>query len=223
MRLLIVEDAPRLRQSLLTALTRAGNAVDAAADGREAWQLLAGHDYDVIVLDLMLPEIDGMTILARLRARKDSTPVLLLTARDGVEDRVRGLLAGADDYLVKPFSLAELEARLLTLHRRRHGVFHSRFRTGSLEIDTAAKSVKRDGRDIPLTAREYGILELLAMHPGRIFSREQIEAAIYPDSAPPASNAVDSAVCLLRRKLSPDGASVMIQTRRGLGYCFEPA
>ena len=223
MRLLIVEDAPRLRQSVHTALTRGGNAVDAAADGLEAWDLLSGHAYDVIVLDLMLQGMDGMTILSRLRSRRDSTPVLLLTSRDGIEDRVRGLLAGADDYLVKPFSLAELEARLLTLHRRRHGVYHSRFRAGPLEIDTAAKLVKRDGRDIALTAREYGILELLAMHPGRIFSREQIEAAIYPESAPPASNAVDSAVCLLRRKLSHDGEANLIHTRRGMGYCFESA
>lgn len=223
MRLLIVEDAPRLRRSLQTALTRAGHAVDAAADGLEAWDLLAGHSFDVIVLDLMLPGMDGMTILTRLRERQDSTPVLLLTSCDGIEDRVRGLLAGADDYLVKPFSLAELEARILTLHRRRNGVFRSRFRAGPLEIDTAARTASREGREISLTAREYAILELLAMHPGRIFSREQIESAIYTDSAPPASNAVDSAVCLLRRKLSPDGSGVLIQTRRGLGYCFGPA
>lgn len=223
MRLLIVEDAPRLRQSLHTALTRAGHAVDAAADGMAGWDLLAGHSYDVIVLDLMLPGMDGMTILTRLRERQDSTPVLLLTACDGVEDRVRGLLAGADDYLVKPFSLAELEARILTLHRRRNGVFRSRFRAGPLEIDTAARTASREGREIVLTAREYAILELLAMHPGRVFSREQIEAAIYTEATPPASNAVDSAVCLLRRKLSPDGAAVLIQTRRGLGYCFEPS
>ncbi len=223
MRLLVVEDAPRARRRLVTALTKAGHVVDAAADGAGAWSLLSGHSFDVLVLDIMLPEIDGLAVLARLRQRGDSTPVILLTARDAVEDRVRGLLAGADDYLVKPFSLAELEARILTLHRRRHGVFQCRFKAGPLEINTATRTAVRDGREIVLTAREFALLELLAMRPGRIFSREQIEAVIYPDDAPPASNAVDSAVCLLRRKLSPDGGPSLIQTRRGLGYVFDPA
>jgi DNA-binding response OmpR family regulator len=223
MRLLLAEDTPRLRRSLTVCLTKAGHVVDAAADGAEAWALLTGHSYDMLVLDIMLPEIDGLTILTRLRARGDSTPVLLLTARDAVEDRVRGLMSGADDYLVKPFSLAELEARIITLHRRRHGVFQSRFHAGPLEIDTAARRTWRDGSEIPLTAREFALLELLALSPGRVFTREQIENVIYPDSSPPVSNAVDSAVCILRRKLSPAGGPPLIHTRRGLGYCFEAA
>ena len=221
MRLLLVEDAPRLRRSLVISLTKAGHVVDDCGDGMEAWAMLAGHAYDVLVLDLMLPGMDGMTILAGLRARGDSVPVLLLTARDAVEDRVAGLRAGADDYLVKPFSLEELEARILTLHRRRHGVYQAKYRAGPLELDTAARTVHRGGAEIRLTAREFSLLELLALHPGRIYTREQIEAALYPDAAPPASNAVDSAVCLLRRKLSPDGAAPLIVTRRGLGYCFD--
>lgn len=220
MRLLVVEDAPRLRKSLVTALSRVGHVVDSAADGGEAWVLLTGHSFDVIVLDIMLPEIDGLTILARLRQRGDATPVLLLTARDAVEDRVRGLLSGADDYMVKPFSLAELEARIITLHRRCHGILQSSFRAGPLEINTATRTVEREGCSIPLTAREFALLELLAMRPGRIFSRAQIEAVLYPEDAPPASNAVDSAVCILRRKLSPGDSEPLIQTRRGLGYCF---
>jgi DNA-binding response OmpR family regulator len=223
MRLLVVEDAPRLRQTLVTALTRSGHTTDSAPDGQQAWLLLTEHPYDVIVLDIMIPEPDGLTILGRLRARGDTTPVLLLTARDAVEERVRGLTAGADDYLVKPFALAELEARLQTLHRRRHGIAQPRFHAGPLEIDTASRSVFRNGHAIPLTSREYALLELLAMKPGRVFSREQIEAALYSDASPPASNAVDSAICILRRKLSPAGTPALIQTRRGMGYCFDPA
>ncbi len=223
MKLLIVEDAARLRNTLTVSLTKSGHVVDAAADGAEAWTLLTGHSYDVIVLDIMLPEVDGLTILERMRRRGDTTPVLLLTARDAVEDRVRGLMSGADDYLVKPFSLAELEARIITLHRRRHGVVHSRFQAGPLEIDAAMRRVFRDGHEIPLTTREFALLEFLAMRPGRVFTREQIEAALYTDSTPPLSNAVDSAVCLLRKKLSPDGGPPLVQTRRGLGYCFAAA
>lgn len=223
MRLLVVEDSSRLRQSLTVFLTRAGHAVDAVGDGLEAWDRLAGHVYDALVLDLMLPGMDGLTILARLRARPDDTPVLLLTARDAVEDRVQGLMAGADDYLVKPFSMAELEARLITLHRRCHGITRARFHAGPVEIDMAARTAFRDGCELGLTAREFALLELLAMKPGRVFSRRQIEDAIYPDTAPPVSNAVDSAICLLRRKLSPDGSPPLIQTRRGQGYCFQPA
>lgn len=222
MKLLLVEDAPRLLRNLTVSLTKSGHVVDAAADGAEAWNLLTGHAYDVVVLDIMLPEVDGLTILGRMRQRGDSTPVLLLTARDAVEDRVKGLMAGADDYLVKPFSLAELEARIITLHRRRHGVIHSRFQAGPLEIDTATRKVFRDGEEVALTTREFALLELLAMRPGRVFTREQIEAVIYSDSSPPVSNAVDSAICLLRKKLSPDGGLPLVQTRRGLGYCFDP-
>lgn len=220
MKLLLVEDAPRLLRNLTVSLTKSGHVVDAAADGAEAWNLLTGHAYDVVVLDIMLPEIDGLTILGRMRQRGDSTPVLLLTARDAVEDRVKGLMSGADDYLVKPFSLAELEARIITLHRRRHGVFQARFQAGPLEIDTASRRVFREGGEIPLTTREFALLELLAMRPGRVFTREQIEAVIYADAAPPVSNAVDSAICLLRKKLSPEGGPPLVQTRRGLGYCF---
>jgi DNA-binding response OmpR family regulator len=223
MKLLVVEDAARLRNTLLISLTKSGHVVDTAADGAEAWTLLTGHSYDVIVLDIMLPEVDGLTILERMRRRGDTTPVLLLTARDAIEDRVRGLMSGADDYLVKPFSLAELEARIITLHRRRHGVCHSRFQAGPLEIDAAMRRVFRNGHEITLTTREFALLELLAMRPGRVFTREQIEAAIYTDSSPPLSNAVDSAVCLLRKKLSPDGGPPLVQTRRGLGYCFAAA
>ncbi len=223
MRLLIVEDATRLRGVLHTALTKLGHAVDAAADGHEGAALLIDHSYDVVVLDILLPGVDGMTLLERLRARGDTTPVLMLTARDGIDDRVRGLQCGADDYLVKPFALDELAARLEALHRRRHGVASSRIAAGPLRIDTAARTVHREGDLLPLTAREYALLELLALRPRRVLSREQIEAHLYAEGDAPASNAVDSAVCQLRRKLSPAGEPSLIRTRRGLGYSFEPA
>lgn len=223
MRLLIVEDAPRLRATLVTALTKLGHAVDAAPDGVEGAALLApGHAYDAAVLDIMLPGVDGLTLLNRLRERGDDTPVLLLTARDAIEDRVRGLTGGADDYLVKPFSLAELAARLEALHRRRHGLARSRIVLGPLEIDTAARAVVCQGKPVTLTAREYSLLEFLALRPRQVLSREQIENHLYADGESPLSNAVDSAICQLRRKLSPNGELSLIHTRRGLGYTLDP-
>ncbi len=221
MKLLLVEDSVRLRRSLTISLVKGGHVVETAEDGPSAELLLLNHAYDVLVLDVMLPGKDGLTLLEELRRRGDSTPVLLLTARDSIEDRVGGLAAGADDYLIKPFSLAELEARIATLHRRRHGVHQARFAAGPLEIDVGKRSVFRQGEEISLTSREFALLEFLAMRPGRVFNREQIEAAIYADNSSPASNAVDSAICQLRRKLSPSGGQTLIHTRRGLGYCFD--
>jgi DNA-binding response OmpR family regulator len=222
MRLLIVEDAPRLRRTLGTSLTNLGHAVDLAADGPEGDLFLTQNTYDAAVLDIMLPGMDGWTILERMRARGDTTPVLMLTARDAIEDRVRGLSAGADDYLVKPFALAELAARLEALHRRRHGLSQSVITAGPLEINTTARTVSCQGVDIALTSREYALLELLALRPRQILTREQIENHLYADGSSPVSNAVDSAVCQLRRKLSPPGTPNLIHTRRGLGYTLDP-
>lgn len=223
MRLLIVEDAARLRGMIGMALTRFGHTVDLAEDGDEGALLMSDHAYDVIVLDVMLPGTDGFTLLQRLRARGDTTPVLMLTAREAIEDRVRGLATGADDYMVKPFALAELSARLDALHRRRHGVSQSRLKLGPLELDLGARRVWRDGREITLTAREYSLLEFFALRPRRILTREQIEAHLYADGGAPVSNAVDSAVCLLRRKLAGSDGAPVIHTRRGLGYALEPS
>ncbi|MES2465963.1 MAG: response regulator transcription factor [Verrucomicrobiota bacterium] len=222
MRLLIVEDAPRLRGTLGTSLTHLGHAVDLAADGPAGDLLLTENTYDAVVLDIMLPGIDGLTLLSRMRLRGDSTPVLLLTARDAIEDRVRGLGSGADDYLVKPFALAELVARLEVLHRRRHGLSHALLKVGPLEIDTTAKTVSCHGAPVTLTSREYALLEMLALRPRQILTREQIENHLYADGSSPVSNAVDSAVCQLRRKLTPPGTRNLIQTRRGLGYTLDP-
>lgn len=221
MRLLIIEDSTRLRTTLAQALTRLGHAVDSAPDGEEGEMLAQANGYDAIVLDLMLPGQDGLTLLTKWRRRGNETPVLLLTALDGVNDRVKGLAQGADDYLVKPFAFPELVARVEALVRRSHGRADSRVKIGPLEIDLMAHTVLRGGQEIPLTAREFSLLECLARRPGQILSRAQIEEHLYNEEASPLSNAVDAAVYSLRRKLCPPGTPLLIHTRRGLGYVLE--
>jgi DNA-binding response OmpR family regulator len=222
MKLLIVEDASRLRNMLGKALSRQGHSVALASDGEEGWELLVAGDYDAVVLDIMLPRLDGLTLLRRLRERGRDTPVLLLTARDTVDDRVHGLSSGADDYLIKPFALAELAARLDALVRRRYGHSQATIQVGPVTIDTVARTVTRDGRPVDLTARELALLEYLARRRGHVVSRSQIEAQLYADEHSPLSNAVDSAICQLRRKLCPPGTPPLIHTRRGLGYVLDP-
>ena len=223
MRLLLVEDSDRLRTTLAKALTRLGHAVDEAQDAEEGETFAKIHSYDAVVLDVMLPREGGLQLLERWRRRGKDTPIIILTALNGLDDRVRGLALGADDYLTKPFAIAELDARLeAVVRRRRHGQADSRVVVGDLEIDLAAKKVVRAGQHIVLTAREFSLLACLARKPGQVFSREQIEAHIYSESDSPVSNAVDAAVYSLRQKLmSPGGASI-IQTRRGFGYVLHP-
>lgn len=203
------------------ALTRMGHAVDAAPDGEDGEIMARQNDYDAIILDRMLPGKDGLQVLRSLRADGIDTPVLLLTAMDGVEEKVRGLADGADDYLTKPFALAELTARLEALVRRRYGQSDSRKVIGSLVVDIGRKTVTLSGEDVVLTAREFSLLEILARRPGQIFSREQIEERLYSEADGPQSNAVDAAVYSLRRKVSPPGCPQLIHTRRGLGYVLE--
>ncbi|MBK1883859.1 response regulator transcription factor [Luteolibacter pohnpeiensis] len=221
MRLLVVEDAPRLRANLGLALTKMGHAVDLAEDGPEGESMARMNPYEAIVLDRMLPGKDGLSVLRDLRRDGHTTPILLLTALDGIEEKVRGLGDGADDYLTKPFALAELVARLEALVRRRHGKADSKLRIGPLEIDTAGKSAARDGVAIFLTAREFSLLECLARRPGQVLSRAQIEQHLYAELDGPQSNAVDAAIYSLRRKISPEGTPPLIHTRRGLGYVME--
>jgi DNA-binding response OmpR family regulator len=221
-RLLLIEDSPRLRTTLAKALTRLGHAVDTAADGEEGDTLIRIYSYDVVILDLMLPKRSGLDLLGGWRRHGRDTPIIVLTALDGVDDRVRGLAQGADDYLTKPFAIAELNARVEAIARRRHGQADSRIVVRDLEIDLAARRVLRSGTPIALTAREFSLLECLARKPGQVLSREQIEAHLYSESDSPLSNAVDSAVYSLRRKLTPEGDLPIIQTRRGLGYVLEP-
>jgi DNA-binding response OmpR family regulator len=222
-RLLLVEDSHRLRTTLARALTRLGHAVDEAQDAEEGETLAKLHGYDAVVLDVMLPKEGGLQLLERWRRRGKDTPIIILTALNGVDDRVKGLALGADDYLTKPFAIAELDARLeAVVRRRRHGQADSRVRVGDLEIDLAAKKVVRAGKDIVLTAREFSLLTCLARKPGQVFSREQIEAHIYSESDSPLSNAVDAAVYSLRQKLASARGASLIQTRRGLGYVLQP-
>lgn len=221
MRLLLIEDSRILRESISEGLRRLGYAVDAAADGEEGLWFAESHSYEVIILDLMLPKLDGLTLLRKLRRQGRKDHVLILTARDAVPDRVAGLDAGADDYLPKPFEFEELVARVRALTRRAHDhkTPYMELPTG-LRIELTSKSVTRDGVELPnaLTAREYTLLELLALNAGKVISRTQIEERIYDDRAEPMSNVVDVAVCTLRRKIDLPGEPSLIQTRRGIGY-----
>jgi len=218
MRLLLVEDSPRLQLSVATALRRSGYAVDTAGDGEEGLWLAESHSYDLLILDLMLPKLDGLEVLRRLRAGGRDTHVLLLTARDTVADRVVGLEAGADDYLVKPFALEELLARVQALCRRSYGSKTSVLTVFDLEINTLARTVHRAGRLIDLTSREYLLLEYLARRKGQVVSRTEIEAHIYDTRVDPMSNVVDSAICAVRKKIGLPHETPLIHTRRGLGY-----
>jgi DNA-binding response OmpR family regulator len=217
MRVLYVEDSESLRRSVGRALRHAGFAVDVAADGEEGLAAAELNDYDALVLDVMLPKLDGLTVLRRVRAAGRTTHVLLLTARDTVADRVEGLRLGADDYLVKPFALAELLARVEALCRRAYGTKTGVLQLGPMEVDLPARRLRRGRDEIPLTAREWRLLEYLMMRRGQVVPRTEIEAHIYDDLVEPMSNVVDSAVYGLRRKIGPD----WIQTRRGLGYVLE--
>ena len=217
MRVLLVEDSETLRRSVRRALRHAGFAVDTAADGAEGLAAAELNDYDALVLDVMLPKLDGLALLRRLRAAGKTTHVLLLTARDTVADRVEGLRLGADDYLVKPFALAELLARVEALCRRAYGTKSGALRIGPLALDLSARRLQRDGAEVELTAREWRLLEYLALRRGQVVPRAEIEAHIYDEFVEPMSNVVDTAVYGLRRKI---GAN-FIRTRRGLGYVLE--
>jgi len=220
-RVLIVEDYEPLRTSLVQGLREAGYAVDATGNGEEGFWFADSGDYDVIILDLMLPELDGWTITKRLRARGRRSHILMLTAKDSLSDRVAGLQSGADDYLVKPFAFAELLARVGALVRRRYESKSPVIRIGDLEIDTRARTAHRAGSEIDLTAREYTLLELLARRKGEVVTRDEIWEHTYDFNAEPRSNVIDVYVGMLRRKLEQGGLSRLIHTRRGLGYVLE--
>jgi DNA-binding response OmpR family regulator len=221
-RILVVEDSPRLRRSLGTALKRSGYAVDLADNGTDGFWFAESTDYDAIVLDIMLPGLDGLTLLRRLRELGRPTHVLLLTAKDAVEDRVRGLQSGADDYLIKPFALEELLARVQALCRRSYGAKDTRLVIGDLVIDTAAQEVARAGHPIALKPREYALLEYLALRRGQVVSRREIETHIYDDAMDPSSNVIDSAISVLRKRLALTGTTALIHTRHGVGYVLKP-
>ena len=221
MRVLLVEDYAPLRESVAQALEEAGLAVDASADGEEGLWYAQSGDYDVIVLDIILPKLDGLSILQRLRQAGDRTPTLLLTAKDTVADRVAGLDLGADDYLVKPFALEELLARVRALLRRKYDRGDPVIRVGDLEVNTVSRIVHRSGQRIDLTAREYALLEFLAHRTGEIVSRTEIWEHVYDFRSTVESNVVDVYIGYLRKKLERSGLPRLIHTRRGQGYVLE--
>ncbi|MBI1841647.1 MAG: response regulator transcription factor [Verrucomicrobia bacterium] len=216
MRVLVVEDEPRLLRNLARALREAGYAVDTAEAGDEGLYKAETFNYDAIVLDVMLPRLDGWEILERLRRQK-RTPVLMLTARDAFKDRVRGLDGGADDYLVKPFDLSELLARLRAIIRRAAGQARSHLELGDVVIDTRARVVTKTKQPVTLTAREYAILEYLALHQGEVVTRTALYEHLFDETDDSLSNLVDVHIFSIRKKLGHD----LIATRRGQGYCIE--
>jgi len=213
MRILIVEDDPDLLYAVSYSLREEGYAVDTAEDGEEGLFKATSWDYDAIVLDVMLPKLDGWSFLEKLRRRK-TTPVLMLTAKDRLNDRVRGLDSGADDYLIKPFELAELRARLRALIRRAAGKSHPVIEVKDVVIDTRSRCVHRNGTEIELTAREYALVELLALHAGRLVTRTMIYEHLFGEDDDSLSNLVEVHVSNVRKKLGRD----FITTRRGHGY-----
>lgn len=211
--MLLVEDEPDLLSGLLRALRKEGYSVDAATDGEEGLHKATSADYDAIVLDVMLPKLDGWEVLARLRSSKE-TPVLMLTARDATADRVRGLDAGADDYLVKPFDVPELLARLRALIRRAARECRTVLEINDMVIDTRARTASLRGEPVTLTAREYVVLEYLAMHRGEVVSRTNLYEHLFDENDDTLSNVIDVHIFNLRKKLGTD----LIATRRGQGY-----
>jgi two-component system OmpR family response regulator len=216
MKILVVEDETDLLNGLAKALREEGYAVDTAADGEEGLYKATSADYDAVLLDVMLPKMDGWEVLRRLRNSR-KTPVLMLTARDASRDRVRGLDTGADDYLVKPFDLAELLARLRALIRRTANQTQSQIDLGDVVIDTAARTVSHKGEPVILTAREYSLVEYLALHRGQVVSRTTLYEHLFDEDDASLSNLLDVHVSNIRKKTGPE----FITTRRGHGYCIE--
>jgi two-component system OmpR family response regulator len=216
MRVLVVEDEPDLRDLLAKTLRAANYAVDVAVDGEEGLYKARSWTYDAIVLDLMLPKLSGWEVLQTLR-REHATPVLILTARDALSDRVQGLDHGADDYVVKPFEASELLARLRAIIRRGSGKANSRIDVGEVSIDTAARVVTLAGAAVVLTAREYGLVELLALRKGELVTRTMIYDHLFDENDDTLSNLIEVHVSNVRKKLG----KVFIKTRRGLGYVID--
>jgi DNA-binding response OmpR family regulator len=221
MKILLVEDSRRLQKAIVTGLKKSGYAVDATGDGEEGLWFAESNDYDVIILDVMLPNLDGLSILSRLREKEKDVFVLMLTARDTLEDKLAGLKLGADDYLVKPFAFEELLARIQALIRRKYGAKKKSIIIKDLEIDLSSRIVLKNGIMINLLPREYALLEFLALNKGALVTRTQIEQHIYDEQVAPLSNVVDSAICSLRKKIDDPEEPSLIITRRGMGYIIE--
>ena len=218
MRLLLVEDEPKLADLIARALRAERYAVDVASDGPGGWELAQAYEYDLVILDLMLPGMSGTEVLARLRRRDAHVPILVLTARDATESKVEHFEAGTDDYLTKPFAFAELLMRVKALLRRGPVARASVLRVGDLEIDRLTQQVRRGGRRIELTGKEYALLEYLARNPGRVFSRTMIIEHVWDQSFEGLTNIVDVYVRHLRAKVDDPFETKLIRTVRGVGY-----
>jgi two-component system OmpR family response regulator len=219
MRILLVEDDAMLAEAVTRALKQSSHVVQRAAGGQEADRALVANEYDLVLLDLGLPQMDGVEVLKRLRARRTKVPVLILTVRDSVEDRVAGLDLGADDYLTKPFELSELEARVRALIRRSHAAPNVDIVHGALRLDTVGRRLFFNEVPVDLSARELSVVELLLLREGRVVTKQQIVDHLYGWEDNSSSNAVEVFVYRLRRKLEPSG--VDIRTVRGMGYLIE--
>ena len=218
MRILVVDDEPAVRDALPRALMLDGHDVELAEDGLTGVAAAASRSPDVIVLDVLMPGLDGLEVCRRIRAGGDRTPILMLTARHDVRDRVAGLDAGADDYLVKPFALEELNARLRALMRRTSGHDGALLRFEDLELDTRTRQVRRGDRPVELTRTEFNLLELFLLNPRQVLTRSQIFDRVWSYDFGPASNALEVYVSYLRRKLEAEGEPRLIHTVRGIGY-----
>ncbi|HNX68931.1 MAG TPA: response regulator transcription factor [Candidatus Omnitrophota bacterium] len=221
MRILLVEDDSRVAGFVRRGLREEQYAVDRVADGEQALQEAQTNEYDLIILDLMLPRKDGMEVLRELRAGKNNTPVLILTAKDKPKDKVDGLNAGADDYLTKPFGFEELLARVRALLRRRGDMIPTVLSAGDLEVDTVKHKVRRTGRDIDLTNREYALLEFFLRHPNQVVTRTMLSEHVWESSFDSFSNVIDVHIARLRQKLDDGSEPKLLRTLRGKGYILE--
>ena len=218
MRLLLVEDEPELNEIIAKRLKKEHYGVDQCFDGEEAWDYIEFTEYDAIILDIMLPKIDGIELMKRIRSQKRETPVIMLTAKDSTEDRVKGLDSGADDYLIKPFAFDELLARIRVLLRRHTGHTSNTMTLADLVLDTDKKTVKRGEKAIILSSKEYAILEYMMHNQGIVLSRDKIEQHIWNYDYVGGSNIVDVYIRYLRVKIDKDAPRKLIHTVRGMGY-----
>ena len=218
MRILVVEDEPAISSAIRSILEAAGHAADVAEDGPSALEWAASYPYDLVILDVILPGMDGVAVCRALRERGSKTPILMLTALDAIDDRVTGLDAGADDYLAKPFAGAELLARVRALRRRGVGEAAPLLRSGDLELDPAAREVRRGGVAIRLTSKEFALLEVLVRHPGQVFAQDRLIEAVWDADFAAESNIVEVYIRSLRRKVDGGRRDGLIETVRGAGY-----